>query len=81
MATTDPVRTVDVVARTRFNARCRGRTCGQTITWFQTWPKRRWIPFNADPVALRTRGNPIRGEDSLEEIDAADVHWATCPDD
>jgi len=69
------VATIQVLARTRRNSPC--RTCGEIVTWFRTFPRERWIAFDADPVALRTTGNPIVGE-TIEELDRADVHWSHC---
>lgn len=67
--------TIRVVARTRRNSSC--RTCGEIITWFRTFPRDKWIAFDADPVALRTSGNPILGE-VVEEIDRDELHWTHC---
>lgn len=67
--------TIRVIKRTRRNATC--TRCSAIITWFRTFPRERWIAFEADPVALRTVPNIIAGE-MLEELDRADMHMNHC---
>jgi len=52
------------------------RSCGAIIDWYQT-PAGKGMPLNAGAVHLRTTGGGPRPE--VGEFDAADTHWATCP--
>lgn len=52
------------------------RSCGAIIDWYTT-ERDRGMPMNAGAVHLRTTGGGPAPE--LGEFDAADAHWATCP--
>jgi hypothetical protein len=68
-------RLVRVYADTRGHGRC--RACGATLTWFQTVPRHQNIPFDGHPVTRVTALDPDGRE--VLALDAAEVHWATCP--
>jgi hypothetical protein len=68
-------RLIAVIAKTRGPGRC--RSCQAPITWYRTHPGDKAMPFNADPVALKTER--VDGE-LIEHMSAADSHWASCPD-
>lgn len=54
----------------------RCRSCGASVDWYAT-PAGKAMPMAAEAVCLRTRGGgPV---DELGDFDAADTHWATCP--
>jgi hypothetical protein len=43
----------------------------------QTVGSGRWMPFDADPVAIKTSRDPQTGA-LVEHLDAADVHFPHC---
>lgn len=65
-----------VWSRSRRPAKC--RSCGAPLTFVQVAASGKWIPFDADPVALRTSLDPST-HNLIEHLDAADVHFRSCP--
>lgn len=65
-----------VWSRSRFSAEC--RSCHQPMTMAQLVSSGKWMPFDADPVALRTSHDP-QTHKMVDHLDAADVHFRTCP--
>jgi hypothetical protein len=65
-----------VLAQSRFSAAC--KSCGQPMTMAQLVGSGKWMPFDADPVAIRTSLDPQTNK-LIEHLDAADVHFRTCP--
>lgn len=65
-------------------AKSRGRcpvpcdSCRKPMTWFRTHPNNKPIPFDGDPVALKTGRDADTGE-PLEYLSAAECHFVTCP--
>lgn len=53
------------------------RSCGAPITWFRTFPNNKAMPFNQDPVALKTEHDNEYG--TIECIPASESHFSTCP--
>ncbi len=76
MADTKPMQIVTVWARPRRQATCRG--CGAPISFRQVVASGKWLPFDGDPVALRTRQDVETGR-LVEDLDASDVHFRSCP--
>ncbi len=65
-----------VVASSRFSARC--KSCDQPMTMAQLVGSGKWMPFDADPVAIRTSIDPQTSK-VIDHLDAADVHFRSCP--
>ena len=65
-----------VYAASRFSAAC--KSCGRPMTMVQLVGSRKWMPFDADPVAIKTSQDPDTHK-LIEHLDAADVHFRTCP--
>lgn len=55
---------------------CRG--CGAKLRWWVTFPKRKPMPFEGDPVILEDTGCKEEGVRVLR-VSTAHVHWAKCP--
>ena len=70
--------TIEVWSDTKGKARCRDERCRALITWAEVVKSKKKMCFTGDPVALRTRHDPETHR-LIEEIDAADNHWAACP--
>jgi hypothetical protein len=64
-----------VWSRSRRAAKC--RSCDAPITFVQVAASSKWMPFDADPVALRTSLDPAT-HNLIEHLDAADVHFRSC---
>ncbi len=71
------MQSVKVLADTRGKGRCKHESCGAVITWAEVVESKKRMPFDGDPVPLRT-SHTADGR-LVEELDAADVHWRTCP--
>jgi hypothetical protein len=67
--------TLKVLDDTRGGGTC--RSCGASIVWFELVSGKRH-PFEADPVYLRTTHDEAHR--LIGEIDAAESHFAHCPD-
>ena len=65
-----------VVASSRFSATC--KSCGAPMTMVQLVGSGKWMPFDADPVAIPTSIDPQTSK-VIEHLDAADVHFRSCP--
>lgn len=65
-----------VWSRSRRSAKC--RSCDAPLTFAQVAASGKWLPFDADPVALKTSLDPSTNN-LIEHLDAADVHFRTCP--
>lgn len=68
---------VRIVARSKGRGVC--RSCGAPLTWAETFPGKKRMPFDGDPVPRRSEHDPETHE-LIEHLSRADVHWATCPD-
>jgi ribosomal protein L11 methylase PrmA len=71
-----PHQLVLVWSRSRRSARC--RSCDAPITFAQLVATDKWMPFDADPVALKTSQDPAT-RNLIEHLDAADTHFRSCP--
>jgi hypothetical protein len=60
----------------RRSAKC--RSCGAPLVFAQVVASGKWLPFDADPVAIRTSQDPATRR-LVEHLDAADVHFRSCP--
>lgn len=67
---------VPVWSRSRFAATC--KACGAPMTMAQLVASGKWMPFDADPVALKTSQDPAT-HNLIEHLDEADVHFRSCP--
>jgi len=74
--TPTPQRLLFVWSRSRRSAR--RRSCDAPLTFAQLVSSGKWMPFDADPVALKTSQDPAT-RNLIEHLDAADVHFRTCP--
>lgn len=68
--------TTDIYADTRSRGRCRHASCNAALTWAEIVKTGKKMPFNGEPVALRTRHE---GGRLVEEVDLDDNHWKDCP--
>lgn len=69
-------RLVLVWSRSRRAAKC--RACDAPLTFAQVVSSGRWMPFEADPVALKTSQDPAT-RNLIEHLDPSDVHFRSCP--
>ncbi len=69
-------KTIRVIGKTR-GAMTSCRSCGKPVTFVQTFPNQKWMPFDGDPVALKTEHDNDHG--TIEHLPAAESHFATCP--
>ena len=69
-------RTIRVIGKSR-GAITHCRSCGQPVTFILTFPGCKWMPFDGDPVALRTEHDNIEG--TIEHIEASASHFGSCP--
>lgn len=77
MSSPNVVKTIEIWADTKSNARCRDSSCGAKITWAEIVKSGRKMPFNGhDLVALRTRHDEQTRR--LIEIVELDSHFSTC---
>ena len=60
----------------RFLATC--RSCGQDMTMVRLVGSGKWMPFDEDPVALKTSLCP-ETQKLIEHLGPADVHFRSCP--
>ena len=65
-----------VWSRSRRSAKC--RACDAPLTFVKVVSSGKWMPFDADPVALLTSLDPGT-HNLIEHLDAADVHFRSCP--
>ena len=66
---------IKVWADSRRSGAC--RSCKAPVTWVTTIAGK-WMPFDGEPVALRTLHDPAT-RDLVEVLSADDTHWRTCP--
>lgn len=67
---------IRVWSRGKFTTAC--RSCGAPMTMAQVVASGKWMPFDADPVALKTSQDTTTGR-LVEHLDPADVHFRSCP--
>ena len=69
--------TMEVLGHTRFDRPCRGATCGQLLSWYQTHPNQKWIAFQASATPIETY--PMSRRNWIAVMKTDDVHWKHCP--
>jgi hypothetical protein len=70
-----PEQLIRIIAKTRGPGNC--RSCGAMITWARTFPRNQAMPFDGDPIALKTEHDQQEG--LIEFIPASQSHFANCP--
>jgi len=57
------------------------RSCGAPVEWAEIVSGKR-MPFDPPFIVVRTQGNLLAGERTVEEVDSTVTrsHFATCPD-
>ena len=82
----DLARSIWVWVDSLYRQRCKGPTCGQTLTFARSCERGRFVPFNGRPRFLETnmlpddrpgRSGALR---QAGAVDASLVHFATCND-
>ena len=57
---------------------CRG--CLAKLWWMTSFPNRKAIPFDAEPVVVEDGGRVVEPEGfRIVAVSTEGVHWATCP--
>ena len=58
------------------------RSCGAAVEWAELVKGSKRMPFNPPIVAVRTLGNLLAAERTIEEVDTTitPTHFETCPD-
>jgi hypothetical protein len=69
-------KTLAVYADTKRRNRCRGRTCGRWITWYELVDSGKQMCFDGQPFPVHTTED-LAGR-VIHNLPAAANHWATC---
>jgi len=67
-------RMIRVLARPIEKGEC--KSCHAPVTWRTTFPNRKAMPFDGDPVALKTA---FEDGEAIEFLPQKESHFATCP--
>lgn len=75
---TETPKTLEVYRDSRSRARCRGKSCGEWITWYVLAASSKRMCFDGDPAPIGESRHDLADREIVALPFEAN-HWATCP--